>query len=129
MIERRRLFGLGLAATLAVSGLAGQASTGVRAQDAGPGRLEGQVTGDDGAALAGATVTVTSPELETGDTTLTTDSAGKFALDPVPPGLYDLAVELTGYRDGSLTTLKVEGGQPTRAEIVLQRRAPGEGGY
>jgi hypothetical protein len=54
---------------------------------------------------------------------------GSLLLPMLAVVLYDLAVELTGYRDGSLTTLRVEGGQPTRAEIVLQPRAPGDGGY
>jgi hypothetical protein len=126
MIERRRLIGLGVAASLALGGLTG---TDVQAQEAGVGRLEGHVVGDDGTPLAGAVVTITSPELETGDATVTTDDRGQFALDPARPGLYDVAVEMAGYRDGSLTALQVQTSQPTRAEIVLQRRAPGEGGY
>jgi hypothetical protein len=126
MIERRRLIGLGVAATLALGGLT---ETDVRAQEAGAGRLEGHVMGDDGAPLAGAVVTITSAELDAGDATVTTDDRGQFALDPARPGLYDVAVELVGYRDGSLTALQVQPSQPTRADIVLQRRAPGEGGY
>jgi hypothetical protein len=129
MVERRRLIGLGLAATLAVGGLTGEHSGTVAAQEDGAGRLEGQVVGDDGAPVAGAIVTVTSPELETGDATLTTDERGQFVLGPVRPGLYDVAVEMAGYRDGSLTSLSVEAGGSTRAKITLQRRAPGEGGY
>jgi hypothetical protein len=129
MIERRRLIGLGVAATLALGGLAGRHPTEAQAQESGAGRLEGHVVGDDGAPLAGAAVTITSAELETGDATLTTDDRGQFTLGPVRPGLYDVAVELTGYRDGSLTSLQVQDGQATPAEIVLQRRAPGEGGY
>jgi hypothetical protein len=129
MIERRRLIGLGLAATLAVGGLTGQRSAAtVQAQEGGSGRLEGHVVGDDGAPVAGAIVTVTSPELEAGDATLTTDERGQFALGPVRPGLYDVAVEMAGYRDGSLTSLSVQASESTRAEITLQRRAPGEGG-
>ena len=129
MIERRRLIGLGVAATLALGGLAGRHPTEVQAQESGAGRLEGHVVGDDGATLAGVVVTITSPELKTGDATLTTDDRGQFTLGPVRPGLYDVAVEHAGYRDGSLTALQVQDGQPTPAEIVLQRRAPGEGGY
>lgn len=126
MIERRRLIGLGLAATLTLAGLT---RADVQAQEAGTGRLEGQVVGDDGAPLAGAFVMITSAELDAGDATLTTDDRGQFALGPIRPGLYDIAVEREGFRDGSLTALQVQPSQPTRAEIVLQRRAPGEGGY
>ena len=127
MIERRRLIGLGMAATLALGGLAGRHSA--EAQEAGAGQLDGHVVADDGAPLAGAVVTITSAALDTGDTTLTTNDQGQFTLGPVRPGLYDVAVELAGYRDGSLTAIQVQESQPTRAEIVLQRRAPGEGGF
>jgi hypothetical protein len=129
MLERRRLIGLGVAATLALGGLTGQRAVEAEAQEGDPGQLEGHVVGDDGAPVVGAIVTVTSPELDAGDTTLTTDDRGQFALGPVRPGLYDVAVELTGYRAGSLTGLTVQPSKPTRAEIVLQRRGAGEGGY
>jgi hypothetical protein len=129
MIERRRLFGLGLAATLALGGLAGPADDAAQAQEAGSGQLNGQVFGQDGAPIADAIVTVSSAELDAGDATLTTDGNGQFTLGPVRPGLYDVAVELTGYRRGLLTTLRVDEGRTTRAEIVLERRTSGEDGY
>jgi uncharacterized GH25 family protein len=108
------------AALLVIGGL-------VHADEGGSGHLEGQVVAEDGAPAAGAFVTVSSPELEDGDTTVTTDGAGRFALGPVRAGLYDVAVEVEGYNRGSLTTLRVQDGQTTRAEIVLQRRAQGQG--
>jgi hypothetical protein len=131
MIERRRLIGLGVAAGLALGGgLGSLGSATVQAEDdGGTGRLEGRVVGDDGALLAGATVTVTSPELDSGDATLQTDGQGQFTLGALRPGLYDLAVEQDGYRAGALASLSVQDGQATRAEIVLQRRASGDGGY
>jgi hypothetical protein len=129
MRQRRRLFGLGLAVTLALGGLAGPTEDVVQAQEVGSGQLSGQVLGPDGAPLADAIVTVSSAELEAGDTTLTTDGNGQFTLGPVRPGLYDVAVELNGYRRGLLATLRVDDGRTTRAEIVLERRANGEDGY
>jgi hypothetical protein len=129
MIERRRLFGLGLAATLALGGVTGQAQDDVQAQEAGSGHLSGQVTAPDGAPIPDAVVTVSSAELDSGDATLTTDGNGQFALGPVRPGLYDVAVELTGYRRGLLTTLRIDEGRTTHADIVLERRANGEDGY
>src|SRR4051812_12360641 len=129
MIERRRIFGLGLAATLAVSALGLPASADAQADHSGSGRLEGRVVAEDGAPVGGATVTVTSPELDAGDATLQTDGQGQFSVGALRPGLYDLAVEQIGYRAGALATLNVQNGQATRAEIVLQRRAAGDGGY
>ena len=134
MVERRRLMRLGgltVAATIAAGGLSGPLVEAARAaeDDSGSGRLAGQVLGADGAPLAGAIVTVTSPELDAGDTSLTTDEAGRFALGELRPGLYDVAVELSGYRRGMLSTLKVENGQTTQADLVLERRTGGEDGY
>ena len=82
-----------------------------------------------GMPLAGANITVISPELDAGDTTLTTDEAGRFSLGPIRPGLYDVSVEVNGYRRGLLTTLKVENGRTTPADITLERRTGGEDGY
>lgn len=129
MIDRRRLIGLGLAATLALGTHAIPVTASAQADDGGSGRLEGRVVGEDGAAVAGATVTVISSELDAGDTTVQTDGQGQFSVGALRPGLYDLAVEQIGYRAGALSTLNVQNGQATRAEIVLQRLASGEGGY
>jgi hypothetical protein len=135
MVERRRLLrhvGLTVAAAIAAGSLSGARSEPAQAQnddDPGTGQIAGLVLGTDGVPLAGAIVTVISPELDAGDTSLTTDEAGRFTLGPIRPGLYDVAVELEGYRRGLLATLKVENGQTTQAKIVLERRAGGEDGY
>ena len=50
-------------------------------------------------------------------------------LTPAPAGLYDVAVELSGYRPGQATSLHVNGNETARVEIVLERRAPGESSY
>jgi hypothetical protein len=134
MVERRKLLRLGgltVAATIAAGGLSGGAEQTVHAQDgeSGSGQLAGLVTGADGAPLGGANVTVSSAELDAGDTTLTTDDGGHFTLGPIRPGLYDVAVEVNGYRRGSLATLTVENGKTTQADIVLERRTGSEDGY
>lgn len=140
MRERRRLVqrgGLALAGvllTIASGGsLAGVGSLAApataRAQEEGAGHLVGLVTAADGGPLAGAVITVSSAALPTGDASLTTDEAGRFRLGLIPPGLYDVAVELPGYRRGLLGGLKVEDGRTTDASLVLERRAGGEDGY
>lgn len=56
------------------------------------GGVRGSVTGDaDGAPVAGARVT-----LRPLDVTRTTDQTGVFVFDDVPPGRYDLTVEVAG---------------------------------
>ncbi|MCC7370214.1 MAG: carboxypeptidase regulatory-like domain-containing protein [Chloroflexi bacterium] len=124
MIHRRRFVQVGgvIAAAL-LAGTAGSAAA------QATGELAGLVTGPDGAPLAGAIVTVTSADLESGEASLTTDAAGRYTLGQIPPGLYDVTVELQGYRKGSLATLKVEDGRTTQADLVLERRFGGEDGY
>lgn len=132
MVERRRLIrigGLTLAAAVAGGGVSGPPWETAHAQEDGSGQLTGLVRGADGEPLTGAIVTVTSPELDAGDASLTTDAAGRYTLGPIRPGLYDVAVELHGYRRGSLTTLKLENGRTTQADITLERRTGGEDGY
>lgn len=134
MHERRRLVqigGLALTGALLTGARGGEHVTvaAVSAQADGAGQLVGVVTTPDGAPLAGAVITVSSAALATGDTTLTTDDAGRFALGPIPPGLYDVAVELPGYRRGLLGGLPVADGKITDASLILERRTGGEDGY
>lgn len=124
MIHRRRLVQLG--GIIAAAAVVGEAAS-AAAQSTG--QLSGLVTGPDGTPVAGAFVTVTSAELDNGEAALTTDAAGHYSLSQIPPGLYDVTVELPGYRRGSLTTLKVEDGRTTQADLVLERRTGGEDGY
>ncbi len=57
-------------------------------------KLSGRVT-NDGAALPGATVTVSSPNLQ-GERTTVTATGGEFLFASLPPGTYTLRVSLEG---------------------------------
>ena len=60
------------------------------------GSVIGRVTDEQGAAVPGATVTATNGE--TGFSRIsTTDAEGLYHLNALPVGVYDLAVELTGF--------------------------------
>lgn len=61
------------------------------------GRIMGQVLDAQGAALPGATVTVTSPNLQ-GAQTQVTDSEGNFRFLSLPPGRYSVKVELASFK-------------------------------
>ena len=128
-IERRRLMGLGLAAALLAGTGSLWSTTSAQADDEGSGSLAGHVLDPDGAPIARVNITVTSASLDAGDATLTTDETGSFLLTPVPAGLYDVAAELSGYRPGEVTALRVASGSTARVDITLERRAAGEGGY
>jgi outer membrane receptor protein involved in Fe transport len=78
-----------LVLVLAVAGqVAGQTST--------TGSIEGRVTDPNGAAVRGATVTVTSPNLISAKTA-TTDDEGHYQILALPPGTYKVAVEGSGF--------------------------------
>lgn len=77
-------------AALALAG-AGLAS----AQTAG--RITGTILDTTGAAVPGASVTATSPQLQ-GSLSTTTDSSGGFRFPIVPPGSYIVKAELAGFK-------------------------------
>ena len=61
------------------------------------GRIFGQVADTSGAALPGATVTISSPAMQ-GVLSTPTDSEGNFRFLSVPPGTYTVKIDLTGFR-------------------------------
>lgn len=79
--------------------------------------LTGTVT-TDGQPLPGATVTVTSPSLQGTRTTVTSDSGG-YIFPGLPPGTYNVTVELDGMQ--SMTKKATIGvGQTGRADADLR---------
>lgn len=64
------------------------------------GTIRGQVTDPDGRPVPGATVLVSSPLI--GVRTVTTDQDGRFLVERVNAGRYDLRVMLAGFRADSL---------------------------
>jgi iron complex outermembrane receptor protein len=79
---------------------------GAQMQTAG-GTLTGEVKDPDGGALPGAMVTVTGAG---GTKTSYTDSAGKFSIPNVAPGMYDVTAELAGFVTITKTDVQVQAG-------------------
>ena len=73
--------------------LAGRAA----AQSVSSGTIEGLVKDESGGVLPGATVTLTSPQLQVGQTVQVSDSAGTYKFVDLPAGTYRLKAELTGF--------------------------------
>ena len=71
-------------------------STVAHAQDF-RGRINGTVTDDTGAVLPGVTVTVSSPALIQPQTQVT-GAQGDYRFLALPPGVYDVAFDLTGFQ-------------------------------
>ncbi len=63
------------------------------------------VDSDTGTPLVGASIVLLEPELGT-----STDSLGKFQLEKVPVGRYQLQVSYLGYQATTLTELLLESG-------------------
>ncbi len=105
----RKALLLGVAVALAFTGSA-------FAQETSSGTIAGQVLDPQGAAVPGATVTVISPQ---GDKTYTTDSEGRFIAPFLPPDMYDVRVELTGFKTIEQKGIMVRLGQRSRLSFTL----------
>lgn len=70
-------------------------ATASMAQTSTTGSIEGNVMDQNGAAVPGATVNVTSPNL-INTQSATTDDSGHFRISNLPPGKYIVTVEATG---------------------------------
>ena len=61
------------------------------------GRIVGTIEDAQGAVLPGVTVTVTSPQLQGANSTVT-DATGQFRFPTLPPGAYHVKAELGGFK-------------------------------
>ncbi len=81
--------------------------------------LVGTVTDSNGAAVAGATVTVM--EQSTGrKQTAVTNEEGNFTVPQLQPGKYDLRVEFTGFKSVLQSDLTLETDQTKRVNISME---------
>jgi hypothetical protein len=80
---------------IAAWSLLGTAGT-LLAQGVQTGTIRGMVTDQQGLAVPGVTVTVTSPALQ-GPRTAVTDREGLFVIRALPPGDYEVRFELAGF--------------------------------
>jgi Ca-activated chloride channel family protein len=79
--------------------------------------LSGTVTDAQGAALPGATVTVSGPRPP--DVTTTSDAQGIFRVLALQSGTYSVRIELAGFKTEQ-TTVTVVSGRTTTIAVVLQ---------
>jgi len=102
-----------LTGALAVLALAGFA----RAQETTTGSIAGDVVDTQGAALPGATVTLTSAQ---GSKSFPTDSNGRFYAPFLTPGSYAVRVELTGFSPVEQKGVDVRLGQRIALDFTLK---------
>src|SRR5262245_3291990 len=83
------------------------------------GGIQGTVKDPTGAVIPGATVEVSGPAL-IGKKTVTSDAAGFYRIEQLPPGAYTVAVTAQGFAGQTLSDLDIRtGGLPT-FNITLQ---------
>lgn len=81
--------------------------------------LTGTVTDDAGLALPGVTVTATNAD--TGATrTVTTSGTGRYVLNGLVPGPYDLSFELSSFRPVRRDSLQLLVGQESTLNVTMQ---------
>src|ERR1700722_17418660 len=79
----------------------------------------GTVTDTSGAAVAGATVEVTSPALQ-GAKTATTDSDGAYRIPDLPPGTYHISYSKDGFQTDVRTDFTLTTGFAARVDVALK---------
>jgi hypothetical protein len=89
------------------------------------GGISGTVMDQNGAAIPGATVTVTNAG--TGQKqTLTTSESGTFSVNSLDPVTYSITVEAQGFKTATVESLKVDTATIASANILLEPGAVGE---
>src|SRR5436190_8242747 len=83
------------------------------------GGITGTVTDSSGAAIPGASVTVTNTATR-GTRNTTTNAEGLYTFPSLPPGLYELKVELQGFKTAEIKAFKVDVQQTVREDVELQ---------
>jgi carboxypeptidase family protein/TonB-dependent receptor-like protein len=89
------------------------------AAQAPTGDISGVVSDPSGALVPGVTVTLTNPATNAVRTALTNE-AGLYVLRAIPPGVYNLKAELSGFRAVERKNIEVQVGSSNRIDVTLQ---------
>ena len=82
------------------------------------GSIAGTVTDSTGAALPGATVTVTSVERKTTDS-VTANASGNYTKERLLPGNYEVKAELSGFKASVVSSVRVNVDTQTKIDFRL----------
>jgi hypothetical protein len=93
---------------------------GAFAQSVSSGTIEGTVKDQSNAVLPGATVTVTSPQLQVGTLVQQSDAAGVYKFVDLPAGTYRLKAELSGFTTSIREELRLTVGFNARVDLTLK---------
>src|SRR6266496_1937753 len=82
------------------------------------GQFTGVITDPTGAAIGGAKVTVTNKATNL-SLSATTNGGGIYLIRELPPGLYDISVQASGFRSFSNKAVTVNAGTTTRVDAKM----------
>jgi len=85
----------------------------------GTASLYGKVTDQQGAVLPGVTVTVTSTAAAVTRSTVS-DATGNYQFIALPPGLYNVKVELTGFRTATRDSVELPVDVRTKMDVPME---------
>ncbi len=85
--------------------------------------LNGRIVGEDGAALPGVTVEISSPALIGGARVVTTDNDGRFRFPEIAPGTYTVSAALDGFQSVRREGVVLALGRTTELPIKLGLKA------
>jgi len=94
-------------------------------QASSTGTITGLVTDPSGAAVSGATITLTDKATNTPRTT-TSNDAGRYVFANIFPGIYDIRITMKGFRQLALTGQEVVVGQTLTLNLTLELGAMAE---
>src|SRR5215813_2906575 len=84
------------------------------------GVISGTVKDSNGAAIAGATVTLTDADKQVVVRTVTTNEGGDFNAPNLLVGFYDISVEAPNFKKSLLSRVKLDVGQRRSVDLVLE---------
>ena len=83
------------------------------------GRIEGKITDPKGAAIPGASVTVTS-QTSKQEFTAVTDANGQYKVEGLPAGIYNVTVTAKGFKETRQADVKVEDDSVKPLDVKLE---------
>src|SRR6267142_863090 len=83
------------------------------------GRIEGKVTDPKGAAVVGASVTITD-EVNNRTFTAVTDQQGHYKVEGLPAGVYTVVISATGFSEARKESVKLDEGATAQVDLRLE---------
>lgn len=90
------------------------------------GMIFGSVKDESAAVLAGVTATITSPALPGGPQVAVTNAKGEYRFPDVPPGIYQLTLQLSGFNTYEEQGLRVTTGGTVERNVTVKVAAVSE---